>query len=74
MLSKLTSKNQLTLPKAIVSQFPGTEYFEVTASGGRITLTPLRKSRADEVRDKIANLGITESDVKEAIRWARNRK
>lgn len=74
MLSKLTSKNQLTLPKAVISQFPGTEYFEVSADGGRIVLTPLRKSRGDEVRAKIEKLGITEADVKDAIRWARSRK
>ena len=30
MLAKLTSKNQLTLPKAIASAFPGVSYFEVT--------------------------------------------
>lgn len=74
MLSKLTSKNQLTLPKAVVSQFPGTEYFEIAAAEGRIVLTPLRKSRAEEVRAKIAKLGITEDDVKDAIAWARSPK
>ena len=31
MLAKLTSKNQLTLPKAIMAGFEGVEYFDVTA-------------------------------------------
>ncbi|MGQ0530625.1 MAG: AbrB/MazE/SpoVT family DNA-binding domain-containing protein [Panacagrimonas sp.] len=73
MLSKLTSKNQLTLPKAVISQFPGTEYFEVSADGGRIVLTPLRKSRIEEVWRKIEKLGITEQDIEDAVQWARNK-
>ncbi|MGB0955406.1 MAG: AbrB/MazE/SpoVT family DNA-binding domain-containing protein [Panacagrimonas sp.] len=74
MLSKLTSKNQLTLPKAVISQFPDTEYFEVSAERGRIVLKPFRRSRADEVREKIAKLGITEKDIDDAVEWARNQE
>lgn len=74
MLAKITSKNQLTLPKAIVQEFPGAEYFDVQAEAGRIVLTPMKLSRADAVRKKLAALGISEQDVKDAIKWARNRK
>ena len=74
MLAKITSKNQLTLPKAIVKEFPGTDYFDIQTEAGRIVLTPLKLSRADAVRKKLAALGITEQDVKEAIKWARSRK
>ena len=74
MLAKITSKNQLTLPKAIVKEFPGTDYFDVQAEGGRIVLTPLKLSRADAVREKLATLGITEKDVKDAMKWARSAK
>lgn len=42
MLAKLTSKNQITLPKAVVSAFKGTDYFDVTEEDGRIMLTPMR--------------------------------
>ncbi len=73
MLSKLTSKNQLTLPKNVVSQFPGVDYFEVSAEHGRIVLKPLRKSRVDEVWDKMATLGITQGDVADAIKWSRRK-
>ena len=38
MLAKLTSKNQLTLPKAIVADFQDAEYFDVTQENGRILL------------------------------------
>ena len=71
MLAKKTSKNQLTLPKVVASRFPGVEYFEVSTDGKLITLKPLQLSRADEVREHLAQLGITEQDVKDAIAWAR---
>jgi len=31
----------------------------------------LRRSRADEVRERLEELGITEQDVADAIKWAR---
>lgn len=71
MLAKLTIKNQLTLPKAVITRFSGVEYFDVSTDGDAITLKPLRRSRLDEVRDKLAQLGITEQDVTDAIAWAR---
>ena len=71
MLAKKTTKNQLTLPKEIVKQFPGVDYFDVRAEEGRILLEPLRRSRASDVRRKLAELGITESDVADAIETAR---
>jgi bifunctional DNA-binding transcriptional regulator/antitoxin component of YhaV-PrlF toxin-antitoxin module len=74
MLAKLTSKNQLTLPKAVVSQFPGTRYFEVRADQGRIVLVPARVSSLEGVWEKIESLGIGEQDVENAVRWARKRK
>ena len=71
MLAKKTSKNQITLPKAIISHFPNTEYFDVREEDGHIVLTPLRPSRTEEVRDKLAKLGLTEADVADAVQWAR---
>jgi hypothetical protein len=73
MLAKLTAKNQLTLPKAALSSCPGVEYFDVTADNGRIVLTPVRLNRADAVRAKLADLGLTESDVAQAVAWSRKR-
>ncbi len=71
MLAKLTSKNQLTLPKAVLSDFEGAEYFEVTGENGRIVLTPVRLARAGAVRAKLAELGLSEADVADAVSWAR---
>lgn len=74
MLAKLTAKNQLTLPKAVVRRFPGARYFEVKAEQGRIVLVPASVTGLDSVWRKIASLGITEKDVEGAVRWARKRK
>jgi hypothetical protein len=71
MLAKLTTKNQLTLPKAVATRFTGVEYFDVSTDGSAITLKPLRPSRLDEVRAKLEQLGITEQDITDAIAWAR---
>lgn len=73
MLAKLTSKNQLTLPKAVIADFPDSRYFDVTREGGRIVLTPVRLTRADSVRAKLSELGITEADVSRAVAWVRER-
>lgn len=74
MLAKLTSKNQLTLPKAVLADFPGAEYFEVTEENGRIVLTPVRINRSDAVRAKLADLGLAEADIADAVTWARDGK
>ncbi len=41
MLAKKTSRNQITLPKAIVQQIPATDYFDVSIQGGVVVLTPV---------------------------------
>ncbi len=71
MLAKLTSKNQLTLPKEVVSGFPGATYFEIEATNGKIVLTPVRMQRTDALRAKLAELGIGEQDATDAVEWTR---
>jgi hypothetical protein len=71
MVTKMTSKNQITLPKRVMGQFAGVQYFEIATVNGRIMLTPVRWQRADAVRSKLDRLGLTDSDVAEAVRWAR---
>jgi hypothetical protein len=72
MLAKLTSKNQLTLPKSVVEAVEASEYFDVEVRAGQIVLTPVRIQRGDAVRAKLAALGLTEADVDDAVRWARS--
>ena len=71
MLAKLTSKNQLTLPKSVLSSCQEAEYFDISADNGRIVLTPVQLNRAAAVRSKLADLGISEDDVANAVKWAR---
>ena len=71
MLAKLTSKNQLTLPKAIVQAVGEAEYYDVSTDNGRIVLTPVRLQQADAVRAKLSALGIDEDDIKDALAWSR---
>jgi antitoxin component of MazEF toxin-antitoxin module len=71
MLAKLTSKNQLTLPKSLVKSLGKAEYYDVEVENGRIMLTPVRIQRADAVRAKLEILGINAQDVNDAIQWAR---
>lgn len=71
MLAKLTTKNQLTLPKRITQEIGAVEYFDVKVENGQIILTPVKIQRADEVRAKLAELDITEEDIADAVSWAR---
>ena len=73
MQARVTVAKQLTLPDDLLTSFPGVECFEVSVEDGRIVLTPVRSGRLDAVRQKIAQLGITEKDVRDAVAWARRR-
>lgn len=71
MLAKITAKNQLTLPKSVTQAVGATEYLDVQVRDGQIILTPVRIQRGDAVRAKLAELGLGEADVADAVRWAR---
>jgi putative PIN family toxin of toxin-antitoxin system len=71
MLAKLTSKNQLTLPKSITRAIGASEYFDVKVEDGQIILTPVKIQRADAVRSKLAELELSEQDITDAVAWAR---
>jgi bifunctional DNA-binding transcriptional regulator/antitoxin component of YhaV-PrlF toxin-antitoxin module len=71
MLAKRTVKNQITLPKTVIARFGDVEYFDVSTDGETVVLRPLQVSRADEVRTRLAQLGVEEQDISAAISWAR---
>ena len=75
MLVKKTSKNQITLPKEVINEFPNVEYFEVKVEKGRIVLIPVKPIASDikleKIREKIRKRGITEKEVEKAVKWAR---
>ena len=75
MLARKTSKNQLTLPKEIVGNFPGIDLFDATVEENRIVLTPVKvtpiTASLGSIRAKLQKLGIVSQDVAEAVQWAR---
>jgi hypothetical protein len=75
MLAKLTSKNQITLPRDVVKVFKGIEYFDAVVQDGRIVLEPVRIQPVSAdlagIRKKMEMLGVHEKDVAEAVRWSR---
>ncbi len=71
MLTKMTSKNRLTLPKAAVEAVGATDYFDVAVRDGQIVLTPARIQRGDAVRAKLAALDLADTDVADAVGWVR---
>jgi hypothetical protein len=71
MLAKMTSKNQLTLPRSVTDEIGATDYFDVEVRDGQIVLTPVRIQRGDAVRAKLAALGLTGQDARDAIDWTR---
>ncbi len=70
-LAKRTGTNQLTFLEEARAVFGGIEYFDVTKKNGCIVLTPVHISPVDAVREKLAKRGIIETDVADAIAWAR---
>ena len=76
MLAKLTTKNQITLPRKIIQEFSGIEYFDAAVQDGRIVLAPVRMQPVDAtltgIREKMKKLGITPDDVTEAVQWVRS--
>jgi len=71
MLTKKTSRNQITLPKSVVMHFPDVDYFDVREEGGKIILLPVRPNQAEKVRQRLAEMGLGDQDVKDAVAWAR---
>jgi hypothetical protein len=71
MLAKMTSRNRLTLPKAVVSAVGEPKYFDVQVRHGNIVLTPMRVQGGDAARAKLALVGVRKADVRQALTWAR---
>ncbi len=77
MLCKMTSKNQITLPKELVSQLAGQNYFDARLENNKIILEPviIRPVETTElaaIRDKITASGITEQSIPDIVAEARN--
>ena len=73
MLAKRTSKNQITIPKAVLQAVGEAEYYEVSSQNGKIILTPVQLEQAETVRAKLESLVLTEQAIVEAVRSVRGR-
>ena len=56
---------------ALDAMLRSVSYFDATEENGRIVLAPVRVTRTNAVRAKLADLGLTEAGVAEAAAWAR---
>jgi bifunctional DNA-binding transcriptional regulator/antitoxin component of YhaV-PrlF toxin-antitoxin module len=75
MLAKMTTKNQITIPKKIIDKLPDIKYFDVELKDGLVLLKPLKvyDTNLDQIRSKMKKLGLNQNSVKEAIQWARKK-
>jgi hypothetical protein len=75
MLAKVTSRNQVTIPKKIMNQLPQTAYFEVELKDGVVLLKPVAvyETDLDAIRSKMKQLELKPDSVREAVKWARGK-
>jgi hypothetical protein len=75
MLIKLSSKNQITVPRKILARLPNTKYFEVQLENGALVLKPVEliETKLEQIQRKMTDLGLKEDCVAEAIQWARSK-
>ncbi len=75
MISKITTKNQITIPKKIINQIPEAKYFDVELKDGIVLLKPLAFYETDlrQIRAKLKKLELEPNAVAEAVQWARSK-
>ena len=75
MIVKVTSKNQITIPKKLMAEIPEAQYFDIDLREGILVLKPVQiyDTDLDKIRSKIKKLGLKPDSVKEAVRWARSK-
>ena len=76
MLAKITSKNQITIPKKIIEKIPNVKHFDIELKDGVIIMKPIKfyDTNLDQIRAKIKKIGLKENSVAEAIKWAKSKK
>jgi hypothetical protein len=77
LLTKKTTKNQLTIPKALLDRLPPTDYFDAEVVCDALVLRPVQivpTVDIDRVRDRLERDGVGPDVVKRAVRWARKKK
>ncbi len=70
-IAKLSPEMVVTLPQWAVEAIGNPSYFDIQIEGGRLVLTPADQDSAAAARRDLAELGITEQDVDDAVAWTR---
>lgn len=73
MRATLLPDNMLPLPEAVLDALGKPAAFEVSVEHGRLVLTPALPPGIEAIQRQIAERGITEQDVEDAVAWARGR-
>ena len=75
MLVKITSKNQITIPKKVMDQMPEVKYFDLQVKDGMAVLKPVKlyETNLKQIRGKMKKLGLGPNTVTEAVAWARSK-
>ena len=75
MLVKVTSKNQITIPKKLMEKFQGVQYLDVYYQDGSLILKPVQTydTSLESIRNKMEKLGLDSDSVQEAVEWARSK-
>ena len=75
MLVKITSKNQITIPKKLADKLQDAKYLDVQYQDGALILRPVQTYETDleRIRTKMEKLGLGEETVQEALNWARSK-
>lgn len=75
MLVKITSKNQVTIPKKLADKLQGVKYLDVDYQNGELILKPVQTYETDleSIRSKMEKLGLGTEAVQEALQWARSK-
>jgi len=75
MLAKVTSRNQITIPKKIMNELPNTRYFDMELKDGVVIMKPLVVYHTDleKIRAKMKRLGLKPDTVREAVTWAKEK-
>ena len=76
MLVRISSKNQITVPRKILARLPETKYFDVEVENGALVLKPVEvlETKLEEIQQKMTDLGLNQDSVAEAVRWARSKR
>lgn len=69
-LARVTSKNQLTLPKRLMDAIGNPRFFEIQAVKGALILRPTRGENTAELAER---LGLTDDVLREARRMIAER-